>query len=1198
MGVTVSMRVVSAGKGYGYLLRSVVRGDGDAARATALTRYFAEAGTPPGVWLGKGVAYFGTGELRPGMTVTPEQLQTLLGRGNDPVTGESLGLPFREYPSVAERTAALTARVDRFLPAGEFEAEVTRIQAEQAVRGSQTATAGFDLTFSVPKSVSVLWGLADANTQELIVAAHHVAVTEVLDLFEREVAATRTGHAGIAQVPVVGVAAAAYDHWDSRANDPQLHTHVVVSNKVMAAHDGRWRTLDSRAVHHAIVALSEHYNAVLADRLTGTFGLSWERRERGEDRTGQWEIRGVSEALIGEFSSRARAIDVATDAKITAYVAEHGHRPTGRRIVQLRAEATLDTRPEKTIRALSELTAEWRTRAQQILRGDPTEWTRTLTTREPARALTLESVPMFLIDQAAADVVDAVSDRRSTWRHWNLWAEASRRTMGWRFATAADREQAVALITDAATRRSVVLTPAEVATTPTGMRGGDGTSTLRPRHSMYYSSERLLAAEDRLLTLAEDRTSSLVVAGHVVETVTGGRGGGAVVDGEQAAALARVLSSGRRLDVLVGPAGAGKSTAMAALAGAWTAAHGPGSVVGMAPSAAAAQVLAQDIGLGCDNTAKWVHDHARGRADFRPRQLVILDEATLASTRTVETIATRAGEVGAKVVLVGDPAQLQSVDAGGAFNMLVQARDGDLAQLVEVRRFVHEWEKHASLALRDGDPTAIDAYAAHRRILEGTTEAMVDAAYQAWQHELQTGMSSILVTEAAESVRQLNERARAERIQAGVTSTLREVGLREEARASVGDVVITRRNDRRLRTSEGTWVRNGDRWTVTHVGRDGTLDVHRAADLAGASVRLPAGYVARHVDLGYAVTAHRAQGLTVDTAHVVVSPSTTRENLYVSMTRGRHANTAYVALDQPDPLHATPAETGTSARTVLFGVLNHSGLELSAHQTTTAEQERWTGIAQLAAEYETIATTTQQDRWTRLVTDTLTGAGGLTTAEAAQATESEAFTVLTAELRRAEANHHDVDTLLPRLVAQRTLLDADDIAAVLTARLARATARPAPGTTPDLVAGIFPAASGPMPADFARALAERRQLIETRAQTLAEAAVRDRAAWVSRIGGRPHSAGDRERWLAELAVIAAYRDRYAITSPAPLGASTQTLAQGRDRHRAAQALHRAHIGSSGDCPNNGVSGSTRRPAGWRGGVSDDRNTGGREPIEY
>ncbi|MFE5291413.1 MobF family relaxase [Isoptericola sp. NPDC056618] len=1155
-GVTVSLRVVSAGKGYGYLLRSVVQSDGDAAQATAFTRYFAEAGTPPGVWMGKGVAYFGNGELRPGMTVTPEQLQTLLGRGNDPVNGENLGRPFREYPTVAERTATLTTRVDRTLPAEEFDAEVTRIQAAEAARGRQTATAGFDLTFSVPKSVSVLWGVADANTQELIAEAHHAAVAQVLAFFEREVAATRVGHAGVAQVPVVGIAATAYDHWDSRANDPQLHTHVVVSNKVLTAHDGKWRTLDSRAIHHSIVALSEYYNAVLADRLTGTFGLTWERRER-DGHNPQWEIQGISEDLVREFSSRARDIDVATDAKIDDYEREHGHRPSDRHIVRMRADATLDTRPDKTIRALSDLTAEWRRRAHGIIHGDPTEWARRLTTATPTTSLTHESVPMLMIDQVAAQVVEAVAEKRSTWRHWNLWAEASRRTMGWRFGTVDDREFVVALIADAATRQSVPLTPNEIASSPAAMRRDDGTSTLRTRHSTYLSSQHVLATENRLLALVDDRDPHLVVSQRIIDEVPGARVDGVVIDAEQAAALAQVLISGRRLDLLIGPAGTGKSTAMAALLGAWTVQHGAGSVVGMAPSASAAQVLAEDLGIGCDNTAKWIHDHRHGRADFRAGQLVILDEATLASTRALDVIAARAAEVGAKVVLVGDPAQLQSVEAGGAVSMLAAARDGDVPSLVEVRRFVHAWERGASLALRDGDVTAIDVYQSHERLREGTTEAMIDAAFDAWQDDLREGRSSILLTEAAESVRQLNERARAERIQTGVTSAVRDVALREEARASAGDVVITRRNDRRLRTGDGSWVRNGDRWTVAHVGRHGTAAVRRNGDPAGRTVTLPAEYVARHVDLGYAVTAHRAQGLTVDTAHVVVSPSTTRENLYVSMTRGRCSNTAYVALDKPDPLHDTPVEDDVSARTILFGVLNHSGLELSAHETTAAEQERWTGIAQVAAEYETIATAAQRDRWTALVKDTLVRSGGFTPAEAGQVIESEAFAVLMAELRRAEANRHDVAALLPRLVAQRSLLDADDVASALSARLARAAGRPARGATPDLVAGLIPAASGPLPADVALALAERRDLIETRARTLAEAAARDRVSWVRRVGDRPAGAGDGEQWLVELTVIAAYRDRYDVTGQAPLGASTRTVIQERDRRRAAEALHRA-----------------------------------------
>ncbi|MGH8966529.1 MAG: TrwC relaxase, partial [Actinomycetes bacterium] len=370
------------------------------------------------------------------------------------------------------------------------------------------------------------------------------------------------------------------------------------------------------------------------------------------------------------------------------------------------------------------------------------------------------------------------------------------------------------------------------------------------------------------------------------------------------------------------------------------------------------------------------------------------------------------------------------------------------------------------------------------------------------------------------------------------------------------DVLISRRNDRRLRTGALSWVRKGARWTVTHVRRDGSLEVQREGR-HGNAVVLPAEYVAAHVDLGYAVTAHRAQGLTVDTAHVVVSPSTTRENFYVSMTRGRQANTAYVALDKPDPLHAAPADPDATARRVLFGVLNHTGGELSARQTIEAEQARWAGIGQLAAEYETIATHAQRGRWTRLVTHALTTAGGLTPTETARAIESDAFAVLIAELRRAEANGHPVDTLLPRLVAQRSLLDADDVAAVVTRRLARTAARPARAANAGYIAGLVPAAHGPLPADAVQALTERRHLIETRARTIAEVAIRDHEPWV-RYAGRPPTGGrEREAWLDEIIVVAAYRDRYAITERTPLGLSVESLAQERDRRHAAAALQRA-----------------------------------------
>ncbi|WP_156411683.1 MobF family relaxase [Nocardioides sp. Soil805] len=342
---------MSAGSGYQYLLRSVAAGDGNRSLSTPLTRYYSEVGTPPGRWMGSGLGAFGTGQLVPGMKVTEDQLALLIGMGRDPITGEQLGRAFPTYKRLADRIGERVAALDPEMTQEDCAAETSRIEAEETAIGMRHAVAGFDLTFSVPKSVSVVWGVADAATQKRIVEAHHAAVADVLAFFEREVAATRAGISdsggAVAQVGVAGVAAAAYDHFDSRAGDPQLHTHVVVSNKVLTQMDGRWRSLDGRAVFASRTGLSEHYNALLADRLAREVGVEWELHQRGAERNPRWEIVGVGDELIGEFSSRTREIELKKDELIAEYVARHGRQPSARLIVELRAQATLATRPPR-----------------------------------------------------------------------------------------------------------------------------------------------------------------------------------------------------------------------------------------------------------------------------------------------------------------------------------------------------------------------------------------------------------------------------------------------------------------------------------------------------------------------------------------------------------------------------------------------------------------------------------------------------------------------------------------------------------------------------------------------------------------------------------------------------------------------------------------------------------------------------------
>jgi hypothetical protein len=279
------------------------------------------------------------------------------------------------------------------------------------------------------------------------------------------------------------------------------------------------------------------------------------------------------------------------------------------------------------------------------------------------------------------------------------------------------------------------------------------------------------------------------------------------------------------------------------------------------------------------------------------------------------------------------------------------------------------------------------------------------------------------------------------------------------------------------------------------------------------------------------------------------------------MTRGREENHAYVAIDRPDEDHsqAHPGDNpDATARSILLGVLQRVGAEPSAHQATTIEQERWGSIGQLAAEYETIAQEAQADRW-----HTLLAKSGLTDEQVEDILSSDAYGALSAELRNAEANHHNLDQLLPRLVQVRDFEDVDDIASVLHARLARATSRPAgSGRTrkpPRLIVGLIPAADGPMNPDMRQALDERQALIERRANMLFDTALGNQTPWTVQLGPKPTEPKQQAAWFNAARLIAAYCDHYQITDDqSPLWAEPQSTRQRIAAQRARAALEQVH----------------------------------------
>uniref|UniRef100_UPI0026146429 ATP-dependent DNA helicase n=1 Tax=Ferrimicrobium sp. TaxID=2926050 RepID=UPI0026146429 len=542
---------------------------------------------------------------------------------------------------------------------------------------------------------------------------------------------------------------------------------------------------------------------------------------------------------------------------------------------------------------------------------------------------------------------------------------------------------------------------------------------------------------------------------------------------------------------------------------------------------------------------------------------VIIDEASLIGTFALDELVSAAQEADAKVLLVGDPAQISSITAGGMFGSLVRERGDMVATLSDVRRFTHAWERTASMELRVGNEEAIDAYETHEKIKEGEREELIETLYQAWRGDITAGKDSLMIAGDTDTVTELNNRARADRVATGEVTAMG-LSLVDGTIAGVGDEVVTRENNRLLTTGKG-WVKNGDRWQVIAIGNDSTMTIRR---LGGrGEVTLPPDYVAQHVELAYATTAYRAQGRTLDTAHAMITSTTPREVLYVAATRGREANLLYVDTHyDPDPATAHEGTTEVqSARQVLITCLANQGSELGAHEMIRREHEDAEGIIRLHGEYETIARVAEEERWNELL-----ARSGLTNERLEQIRESSAYGPLLSALRGAKARGIDIDDDFRALVTARQLDDAEDIAAVLANRVASWTQRHGSRRmgASNLIAGLIPRATEVTDPDLGQALIEREHAIEERAIALAERAIEERAKWVQHLGEMPSDPTHRAAWLANVATIAAYRERWNITGNAVIGKkecvdSIEQLGQWRRARVAARVAVRLSGGDVG-----------------------------------
>jgi ATP-dependent exoDNAse (exonuclease V) alpha subunit len=325
---------------------------------------------------------------------------------------------------------------------------------------------------------------------------------------------------------------------------------------------------------------------------------------------------------------------------------------------------------------------------------------------------------------------------------------------------------------------------------------------------------------------------------------------------------------------------------------------------GLAPSAAAAEVLAEETSIAADTVDKLIAEYDKpGRLPASQYLLpagttIIVDEAGMLATPKLADLAALADHLDWRVVLVGDPLQFSAVGRGGMFQHLIEsAPDGAAIEHLErVHRFAAEWEADASRRLRHGDIAVLEDYDDHGRIHESLTaqDGRRQVVERWWEHR-QDDSDVVMLAATNESVTDLNRAAQRLRLAAGeVVQPVRRITLADGLTALIGDEVQTRRNDRGLVTDTGITVKNRHRWTIEHVESDGSVTV---VDDDRGQVTLPATYVADSLTLGYASTAMAGQGRTVDHSLVLVDGLIDAAGLYVPMTRGRIGNDVWVVVD-------------------------------------------------------------------------------------------------------------------------------------------------------------------------------------------------------------------------------------------------------------------------------------------------------------
>lgn len=848
--------------------------------ANSVDDYYLGRGEAPGQWIGataEGLGLIGQ--------VDAEQLRNLLaGRS---ATGESLGVQLRP-----ERRP------------------------------------GYDLTFSAPKGISLLWAFGPDHVRDAISVAHDRAVGSVLDYLSTQACITRRGRDGKQLIEAEGFIGAAFRHRTSRAGDPQLHTHVVVPNVVRGA-DGRWSAPDGRHLFTWKIVAGTLYQSALRGELA-PLGLVWNVR-----RNGLSELRDIPATVLRAFSKRRADIEAAMGMQgaVSAKAAE------------IAALATRQRKPAANVGA-DVLRDGWGEQLATIELPDgaggsrpagPHDITTAVgrDTSTPPGTADVEEVFRILAGENGVSLDDWEIDEHQApdvrvLPVTLLGSTFTRRDAICAVARAFDVTpvQAGALAARFLEREDIVRVLADPDAEAEHVRTRSGAVVPATSGDRRYTTRELLAAEQRIVGSATARigTSVAQVPRATIDDVLSRH---AHLDVEQSLGVRHLLTSGNGYDLVIGQAGTGKSTMLHAARAGWE--ESGYRVIGTAVAARTAADLERGTGIPSSSLTQLLADLREG-GGLTSRHVIVVDEASMVGSRPLDQLRHYVDGAGAKLVLVGDNRQLASIDAGGALRTLSGELGDQVVTLTTNRRQAgadQQWERDALAALRQGDVTpAVHAYAEHGRVtITGTIDEARRRIVDDWWAVHHEHTTAILAVRRAD-VAALNNLVRAQRQAAGELGEAATFGTKA---FSVGDRVIFEKNQQVPTADRGAGghraellrLRNGTFGTVTAVIGPSDNALTREGDIPrgpgdnaarahaqprskptmalvvelddGRRAVLPHNYTETSVSLGYALTVFRAQGITVDHTFGLGGDSLFQEAGYTQLSRGRLSNNLYVA---------------------------------------------------------------------------------------------------------------------------------------------------------------------------------------------------------------------------------------------------------------------------------------------------------------